>query len=87
VVRCGLPMIAQSAKSVYYLSTHLKWLLSAKAVDLMTSPPSALDYTIYYVVLVNGSGDLKLITVSVGRPHSSFFPAPNLAVRYGFTPQ
>jgi hypothetical protein len=35
--------------------------------------------------LVNDSGDLKLITVPAGRPHSSFFTAPNLAVRYGVT--
>ena len=45
------------------------------------------EETTYYIALINDSGHLKLITVPVGRPHSSFFPAPNLAVRYGFTPQ
>ena len=54
-------------------------------------PPLAFgeikNLTTYYIALANGSDDLNLITVLAGRPHSSFFPAPNLAFRYGVTPQ
>jgi len=32
-------------------------------------------------------GDLNITNILVSRPHSLFFPVPNLAVRYGFTPK
>ncbi len=63
------------------------FVINQDGTELVNPVFRHLEGTTYYIALVNGSDDLNLITVLAGRPHSSFFPAPNLAFRYGVTPQ